>query len=85
MVVFPFKSEDPGVAASNLAAAARHPRVSRVVAVGASKDATFEHLDAPIKRVAGSFNPTPYADPLEKIALPQDEDLLDAARELLGY
>jgi len=48
-------------------------------------DATFEHLDAPVKRVAGTFNPTPYADPLEKIALPQDEDVLRAAREVLAY
>ncbi|NNF58557.1 MAG: tungsten formylmethanofuran dehydrogenase [Rhodothermaceae bacterium] len=48
-------------------------------------DATFEYLDAPVKRVAGTFNPTPYADPLEKVALPQDEDILDAAREILSY
>lgn len=44
MVVFPFKTEDPGVAAANLATAARHERVERVLAVGASEDATFGRL-----------------------------------------
>lgn len=48
-------------------------------------DRTFEHLDAPVKRLAGSFNPTPYADALEKEVLPQDEDVLNAARDLLSY
>lgn len=48
-------------------------------------DSTFEHLDAPIRRLAGTFNPTPYADALEKAVLPQDEDLLNAARDLLRY
>jgi hypothetical protein len=43
------------------------------------------HLDAPVKRVAGTFNPTPYADPLEKVVLPQDDDVLKAAREVLAY
>jgi len=48
-------------------------------------DHTFEHLDAPVKRLAGSFNPTPYADVLEKEVLPQDADVLNAARDLLEY
>ena len=37
MVVFPFRTEDPATIARNLAAAANHPRVTRVVAVGATK------------------------------------------------
>ena len=48
-------------------------------------DAAFGHLDAPVKRVAGAFSPIPYADPLEKVVLPQDDDILDAAREVLSY
>ena len=52
MVVFPFKSEDPEVATSNLAAAARHPRVSRVMAVGAGNGATFDHLVTAAKTIS---------------------------------
>jgi mannosylglycerate synthase len=44
MVVFPFKTEDPDVAAANLATAAGHRSVTRVLAVGATPDATFESL-----------------------------------------
>jgi 2-oxoisovalerate dehydrogenase E1 component len=48
-------------------------------------DATFEHLDAPIRRVAGAFTPIGFADPLERAVLPQDEDILTAARALAAY
>ena len=48
-------------------------------------DATFEHLDAPVRRVAGAFSPIPYADPLEEAVLPQDADVMAAARDLLAY
>ena len=48
-------------------------------------DAAFGSLDAPIKRVAGAFSSIPYADPLEKAVLPQDDDVLAAAREVLAY
>ena len=48
-------------------------------------DRTFEFLDAPVKRVAGAFSPIPYADPLEAVVLPQDDDVLRAAREVLAY
>lgn len=48
-------------------------------------DRMFEHLDAPVRRVAGAFTPTPYADPLERAVLPQDKDILDAMRALLEY
>jgi len=48
-------------------------------------DQTFEHLDAPVKRLAGAFSPTPYADALEKEVLPQDADVLNAARDILEY
>ena len=48
-------------------------------------DAAFGHLDAPVKRVAGAFSSIPYADPLERAVLPQDDDVLDAARAVLAY
>ncbi len=48
-------------------------------------DAAFGDLDAPVKRVAGAFTSIPYADPLETAVLPQDDDVLAAAREVLAY
>ena len=48
-------------------------------------DAAFGSLDAPVKRVAGAFTSIPYADPLERAVLPQDDDVLTAAREVLAY
>lgn len=48
-------------------------------------DKAFEHLDAPVKRVAGEFSWIPFADPLERAVLPQDDDVLQGAREVLGY
>lgn len=48
-------------------------------------DQTFTYLDAPVKRVAGAFTPVPFADPLERAVLPQDEDVLRGVRELLAY
>ena len=48
-------------------------------------DKMFEHLDAPVRRVAGAFTPIPFADPLERVVLPQDKDVMDAMRELLEY
>ena len=48
-------------------------------------DAAFEFLDAPVRRVAGAFTYIPFADPLEKAVLPQDEDVYRAALEVLTY
>ncbi|MGH1338191.1 MAG: alpha-ketoacid dehydrogenase subunit alpha/beta [Aureispira sp.] len=44
----------------------------------------FEHLDAPIKRVASLDSPFPFAKDLERQFLPQ-ERLLTALEELLAY
>jgi 2-oxoisovalerate dehydrogenase E1 component len=44
----------------------------------------FEHLDAPIKRVASLDTPFPFAKDLERQFLPQ-ERLLTALEELLAY
>ncbi len=48
-------------------------------------DRAFEHLDAPVRRVAGKFTFVPFAIPLELAVLPKDEDILRAAREILAY
>ncbi len=42
----------------------------------------FDWLDAPVKRVAGKDVPLPYAANLERLAVPQVEDIVDAAREV---
>jgi pyruvate dehydrogenase E1 component beta subunit len=42
----------------------------------------FDWLDAPLKRVAGKDAPLPYAANLERLALPQVEDIIAAAREV---
>ena len=42
----------------------------------------FDWLDAPVKRVAGKDVPLPYAANLERLAVPQVEDIATAAREV---
>jgi pyruvate dehydrogenase E1 component beta subunit len=41
----------------------------------------FDWLDAPLKRVSGKDVPLPYAANLERLAVPQVEDIVAAARE----
>ncbi|MBO6577168.1 MAG: dehydrogenase E1 component subunit alpha/beta [Rhodothermales bacterium] len=48
-------------------------------------DKAFGDLDAPVRRVAGKFAPIAFADPLERALLPNDDDVLTAARELAGW
>ena len=45
-------------------------------------DEAFDYLDAPVKRVAGKDVPLPYAANLERLAVPQVEDIVAAAREV---
>jgi 2-oxoisovalerate dehydrogenase E1 component len=45
----------------------------------------FEYLDGPVKRLGGADVPIPFNSDLEKAALPQIEDVVDAARALLEY
>ncbi len=42
----------------------------------------FDYLDAPLKRVTGEDVPMPYAANLEAMALPQVEDIVEAAKEV---
>jgi 2-oxoisovalerate dehydrogenase E1 component len=48
-------------------------------------DKAFEHLDAPVKRVAGAFTWIPFADPLERAVLPQDDDVVAGVKAVLAY
>jgi pyruvate dehydrogenase E1 component beta subunit len=40
----------------------------------------FDHLDAPVRRVAGEDVPLPYAQNLEQLALPNAAKVADAVR-----
>lgn len=44
----------------------------------------FDHLDAPVERVAGCDVPMPYAKPLEDAAMVQVSDVVKAALRTLG-
>jgi len=48
-------------------------------------DELFEHLDAPLKRVAALDTPVAYYPDLEEEILPQSADVLKAIQELAGY
>lgn len=49
-------------------------------------DQCFEHLDAPVKRVGmKNIAAVPHAPVLEQVVLPQNEDVLVAARNVLKY
>lgn len=43
-------------------------------------ESAFDYLDAPVVRVTGKDIPLPYAANLEKLALPQVADIVEAAR-----
>jgi 2-oxoisovalerate dehydrogenase E1 component len=45
----------------------------------------FEHLDAPVRRVAASDNHVPYEPTMEKATLPQVDDIVAAARDLVKW
>jgi 2-oxoisovalerate dehydrogenase E1 component len=45
----------------------------------------FEHLDAPVRRVAALDTPVAYAPDLEEVILPQASDVLEAIRDTARY
>ncbi len=47
-------------------------------------DDGFDELDAPIRRLSGTFTPTPYSPPLEKAVVPQVAQIVGAIREILA-
>lgn len=44
----------------------------------------FYYLDAPVIRVTGADIPMPYTKSLEIAALPQTNDIVEAAKKILG-
>ena len=53
------------------------------VAAEVMESEAFDYLDAPIKRVAGKNIPIPYCMELEKSAVPQVDDIVNAVREIV--
>lgn len=47
------------------------------------QEGAFDHLDAPVRRVAAAEIPLPYAKPLELAALPAASDLIKVVGEVL--
>jgi pyruvate dehydrogenase E1 component beta subunit len=45
-------------------------------------DEAFDYLDAPIKKLASVDAPLPYAENLERLALPKAKDIIRVAKEL---
>ena len=45
-------------------------------------DEAFDYLDAPIKKLASVDAPLPYAENLERLALPKANDIIKVAKEL---
>ena len=48
------------------------------------QEKAFDWLDAPIKRVTGLDVPLPYAENLEKMALPEENDIVNAVLKILN-
>jgi pyruvate dehydrogenase E1 component beta subunit len=46
-------------------------------------DAAFDYLDAPPQRVCGKNVPVPYAQSLEREAIPYSEDIVEAIRRIM--
>ena len=44
----------------------------------------FDYLDAPVARVTAKDVPLPYAANLEKLALPQTEDIVKAVYDMFN-
>jgi len=53
------------------------------IAAMISESEAFDYLDAPIKRLGGLDIPIPYNRNLERHAVPQVEDIINAAKELI--
>jgi len=53
------------------------------VSAAIAESEAFDYLDAPILRLGGADAPIPYSPILEKAAVPQTSDILEAARGLV--
>ena len=54
------------------------------IAASIVESEAFDYLDAPVKRLAGLDIPVPYNRNLERRMVPQVEDIVAAAKELVG-
>jgi pyruvate/2-oxoglutarate/acetoin dehydrogenase E1 component len=57
--------------------------VGAEVVAGVVESDALDHLLAPVRRVCGKDIPMPYARTLEQATIPQTEDVVDAAKELM--
>lgn len=57
--------------------------VGAEVAAGVVESDALDYLLAPVRRVCGKDIPMPYARELERATIPQVEDVIDAAKELM--
>jgi pyruvate dehydrogenase E1 component beta subunit len=57
--------------------------VGAEVAAGVVESDALDYLLAPVRRVCGKDIPMPYARALERATIPQTEDVIDAAKELM--
>jgi pyruvate dehydrogenase E1 component beta subunit len=57
--------------------------VGAEVAAGVVESDALDYLLAPVRRVCGKDIPIPYARALERAAIPQVDDVVDAAKELM--
>ena len=53
------------------------------VSAAVAESEAFDFLDAPILRLGGAETPIPYSPGLEKAAVPQVDDVVDAVRKLI--
>ncbi len=44
----------------------------------------FDYLDAPVERITGVDVPMPYAINLEKLAIPQKENIYNAVKKVIA-
>src|SRR5260370_26458023 len=60
-----------------------HPFASVGAEISAEiTERAFDYLDAPVKRVSGADVPMPYAKNLERLAIPDVEQIVAAVREV---
>jgi pyruvate dehydrogenase E1 component beta subunit len=57
--------------------------VGAEISAAVAESEAFDYLDAPIVRLGGQEVPLPYNPVLEKAAVPQEDDIVNAARRLV--
>lgn len=60
------------------------PQIGAEIAAIIMESQAFDYLDAPVERITGAEVPMPYAQNLERAALPQVEDITRAVRRTLA-